>query len=464
MLAPHRRVIAPIPEQPPPPVPYPNDVAQGPAPAESDGTHTLPLPEPADKEEDETTVTFSKERAAMEPLRNYVKDYAVFGKQKRLEYHLRNVKPHPDTPTEAGTTLLHEALVHGHDDVARLLLSHGADPDCGHYRTGVTPLHDCARENLASGIRILLTADADIDPATKNGTTPLMRAAVGGHCDVIRLLLREGADLALVDNAGDDAEVLARRYGKTEAADIIAERRRLLKAGKEARIREAVERARAAVAEAKRADAEAAAAAAAEVAHELRGHANGRRRQRRAAQQPLARPEGRQQRQGRPGRRERQHGPGQRDGERDFPDAPQRRELDVETALEHEQREADGADERERLVVGDGVQALRAQHHAGDDLADERRRRQPARDGAEEPGREHEEDDGERPQERVGHRCDAGGRRRSTMRARTGALRLPAVHHSRVHVNGQTRVQPCASLTFWLGSTQWIYTMALASP
>lgn len=36
MLAPHRRVIAPIPEQPPPPVPYPNDVAQGPAPAESD--------------------------------------------------------------------------------------------------------------------------------------------------------------------------------------------------------------------------------------------------------------------------------------------------------------------------------------------------------------------------------------------------------------------------------------------
>ena len=264
MLAPHRRVIAPIPEQPPPPVPYPNDVAQGPAPAESDGTHTLPLPEPADKEEDETTVTFSKERMAMEPLRNYVKDYAVFGKQKRLEYHLRNVKPHPDTPTEAGTTLLHEALVHGHDDVARLLLSHGADPDCGHYRTGVTPLHDCARENLASGIRILLTADAEIDPATKNGTTPLMRAAVGGHCDVIRLLLREGADLALVDNAGDDAEVLARRYGKTEAADIIAERRRLLKAGKEARIREAVERARAAVAEAKRVDAEAAAAAAAE--------------------------------------------------------------------------------------------------------------------------------------------------------------------------------------------------------
>ncbi|KAH8059722.1 hypothetical protein JL722_5354 [Aureococcus anophagefferens] len=186
MLAPHRRVIAPIPEQPPPPVPYPNDVAQGPAPAESDSVHTLPLPEPADKEEDETTVTFSKERMAMEPLRNYVKDYAVFGRRKRMDY-LRN------------------ALVHGHDDVARLLLSHGADPDCGHYRTGVTPLHDCARENLASGIRILLTADAEIDPATKNGTTPLMRAAVGGHCDVIRLLLREGADLALVDAAGDDA-------------------------------------------------------------------------------------------------------------------------------------------------------------------------------------------------------------------------------------------------------------------
>ena len=48
----------------------------------------------------------------MEPLRNYVKDYAVFGKQKKLEHHLHNVKPHPDTPTEAGTTLLHEALVH----------------------------------------------------------------------------------------------------------------------------------------------------------------------------------------------------------------------------------------------------------------------------------------------------------------------------------------------------------------
>ncbi|KAH8092147.1 hypothetical protein JL720_5735 [Aureococcus anophagefferens] len=190
MLAPHRRVIAPIPEQPPPPVPYPNDVAQGPAPAESDSVHTLPLPEPADKEEDETT----REAASR----------------------------HADG---GGTTLLHEALVHGHDDVARLLLSHGADPDCGHYRTGVTPLHDCARE-FGVGHPDFLAADADIDPATKNGTTPLMRAAVGGHCDVIRLLLREGADLA-------SSTPRRRRRGRREKRAAEAEEKRAAKAARD---------------------------------------------------------------------------------------------------------------------------------------------------------------------------------------------------------------------------------------
>ena len=98
------------------------------------------------------------------------------------------------------TTLLNEASEFGHLEVARLLLDGGADPsraDSG----GITPLMICAappaeRSNeheRLEVLRLLLDAGADPSSAGSAGYTPLMVAAVGGHAEVLRLLLARGA-------------------------------------------------------------------------------------------------------------------------------------------------------------------------------------------------------------------------------------------------------------------------------
>ena len=50
--------------------------------------------------------------------------------------------------------------------------------------------------NAAEGLaRSLLDAQADVNAAASNGTTPLMAAAQGSSCELVTLLLDRRADL-----------------------------------------------------------------------------------------------------------------------------------------------------------------------------------------------------------------------------------------------------------------------------
>ena len=53
-------------------------------------------------------------------------------------------------------------------------------------------------------MRLLLDKDAEVDLATKKGTTPLFTACASGHVDAARLLLDKGAD---VNQANENAAV-----------------------------------------------------------------------------------------------------------------------------------------------------------------------------------------------------------------------------------------------------------------
>ena len=46
---------------------------------------------------------------------------------------------------------------------------------------------------------ILAAGEADVDEVDQEGATPLMMAAIGGHLEVVNLLLRLGADVNLQD-------------------------------------------------------------------------------------------------------------------------------------------------------------------------------------------------------------------------------------------------------------------------
>ena len=78
-------------------------------------------------------------------------------------------------------------------EIAELLLDCGADPNIQNNQNHLQPLHMAARLNSVRVCQLLLSAGADINAASKDGSTPLHEAAEQAHEDVIKLLVAHGA-------------------------------------------------------------------------------------------------------------------------------------------------------------------------------------------------------------------------------------------------------------------------------
>ncbi len=101
-----------------------------------------------------------------------------------------------------GETALMQAIIHGHRDIAMVLLEAGAEVN----QTGWTPLHYAAAskaETAPDFVKLLLESySAYIDAESPNGTTPLMMAARYGLTASVRVLLDGGADISLQNKQG----------------------------------------------------------------------------------------------------------------------------------------------------------------------------------------------------------------------------------------------------------------------
>ena len=100
-----------------------------------------------------------------------------------------------------GETAIMLASYHGQTEMVRQLYVKGAEIN----HKGWNPLLYAASGGHSDTIRLLLTAEANINSTSDNGTTALMMAVRGNHFDAVSLLLNSGADPDIKNEHGDNA-------------------------------------------------------------------------------------------------------------------------------------------------------------------------------------------------------------------------------------------------------------------
>jgi ankyrin repeat protein len=105
----------------------------------------------------------------------------------------------PDAREAEGHTPLYRAST---GDVARVLLAAGATADVASGPTRGTALHQAARRGHVSVAQALLDHGTAVDARDAKGETPLRRAVNCRQPQIVRLLVRYGADPAAVDRRG----------------------------------------------------------------------------------------------------------------------------------------------------------------------------------------------------------------------------------------------------------------------
>lgn len=94
----------------------------------------------------------------------------------------------------AAARAMEDAVVRGHNSIARMLLDKGFDVN-GLTEQGSTYLGDAALKRQQSMVNLLLDKGANVDLRSRSGGTALHDAALGGDPAIIDLLLSRGADI-----------------------------------------------------------------------------------------------------------------------------------------------------------------------------------------------------------------------------------------------------------------------------
>ncbi|CAN0435953.1 unnamed protein product [Ascophyllum nodosum] len=118
-----------------------------------------------------------------------------------------------------GYTILHLAAMRNQEDMVKLLLAGGADPDVHDKGEGLTPLMWAAQLGHAEVAILLLEAGADSEQEDREDLTALHWAARMGKERTLAVLLDHRADVEAVDYDGNTPLIWAAREGHRGCAN-----------------------------------------------------------------------------------------------------------------------------------------------------------------------------------------------------------------------------------------------------
>jgi len=128
----------------------------------------------------------------------------------------------PDLLTETSGCALHYAVIKENIEIVKMLIDAKADVNLYEGNKGYSIVYLAATLNQVETMKLLIAAGADINMVDDDGRAPLHYAASNGLGDVIKILADNGVDLAAQDPEGKTAEELSEKAQEVEFAAFLA--------------------------------------------------------------------------------------------------------------------------------------------------------------------------------------------------------------------------------------------------
>ncbi|KAG6622120.1 TKL protein kinase [Phytophthora cinnamomi] len=191
-------------------------------------TVSLPADAPADSDEEEvTTAEFSVDLADGQTWAINFYECAAEGDLECLEEILDSGRVGVNDVDVDGFTALMVAAAEGHRDVVRALLRRGADVGVRTHELRSTALHFAAKNGDAEIVAALCECDAAVvDCWNVNADTPLIWACIEGRAEAVKVLLKHGADVNMLNQYGASTLLCAVMIGEDPEQDAESDKRR----------------------------------------------------------------------------------------------------------------------------------------------------------------------------------------------------------------------------------------------
>ena len=119
---------------------------------------------------------------------------------------------------------LHLAAQEGYQDIAEVLLSHGAHVNAKSYHNGYRPLHNAALFGKKSLVVLLLSKGSDVNARNDKGETPLHLAVWTGDKEVVEVLLANHANAYITSGDGSYPRGVAIQRGHKDVEELLRQR------------------------------------------------------------------------------------------------------------------------------------------------------------------------------------------------------------------------------------------------